>query len=150
MNSLPTIEGLTYSSSDVKNLYNHVVSDLNDFFTSYQAYTKCNSSNPLTPCSNSDVQSKLNTVNNSLAQFNEAIEQRKSGSNKDTVELEKKIKKLRAEVDEKTKRLTDVKHSINEDYIIKQQSNYYYNMVISIFLACGIYFTFYWIDNKKR
>jgi len=149
MNSLPTIEGLTYSSVDVKNLYDHVVSDLKNFFSSYQSYVQCNSSNPTTPCSNSDVQSKLDKVTSSLAQFNEAVEQRKEYSNQDTVELEKKLKKIRAEVDEKTKKLIDVKNSVNEDYIIKQQSYYYQNMVISIMLACLIYFVFYWMDNRK-
>jgi gas vesicle protein len=148
MNSLPTIEGLTYSSTDVKNLYDHVVSDLKDFFTSYNAYVQCNSSQPATPCSKTDVQSKLDTVNSSLSQFNEAVAQRKENSNENTVDLENKLKKLRAEVDEKTKRLTDVSNSVNEDYIIKQQSYYYYNMVVSIFLACGIYYIFHWIDNK--
>lgn len=147
MNSLPTIEGLP---GDVKNLYDKVLFDLKDFFSSYQSYVQCNSSKPTTPCSNSDVQNKLDTVTASLTKFNEAVEKNKtSSSNHDTVELEEKLKRIRAEVDEKTKILMDVKNSVNEDYIIKQQSHYYHNMLVSIMLACLIYFVFNWIDHRK-
>jgi hypothetical protein len=131
----------------VKNLYDQVVSDMNDFFTSYQAYTQCSSS---TPCSNTDVQSKLEKVNASLAQFKDAVAQNNNNNNSaDTVQLEQKLKKIRASVDEKTRLLTDVKHSVGEDYIIKQNSYYYQNMVISIVLACAIYFLFFIVDGKK-
>jgi len=147
MNSLPIIEGLTYtySSEDVKNLYDHVVSDFKDFLISYQAYTKCGSS---TQCNTDDVQSKLSKVNESLAQFNDAVEQHKSGTDKDTIQLQQHLKMLRSEVDERAKIIVDARNSVNEDYIIKQQSQYYYNMMISVFLAILLYFTFYRIDNK--
>uniref|UniRef100_A0A6C0B7A4 Uncharacterized protein n=1 Tax=viral metagenome TaxID=1070528 RepID=A0A6C0B7A4_9ZZZZ len=145
MNSLPIIEGLTYTTSDVKNLYDHVVSDFNDFFASYQQYIKCNSRE----CSDNDVKNKLEIANTTLAQFNDAVSQNKNNSNKNTVDLENSVKLLRDKVNEKTKILTDVKHSVNEDYIIKQQSSYYYNMLLSVFSACAIYYIFQRLDNRK-
>lgn len=147
MNSLPTIEGLTYTSSDVQTLYNKVVSDMEDFFSSYQSYIQCSSKKPTIPCSNDDVQSKLNTVNRSLAKFNDVVS--KNDNKKNTIQLEADLKRLRGIVDEKTKMLTDSKNSINRDYIIKQESNYYYNLVVSIFLACAIYYVFTILDKKR-
>jgi hypothetical protein len=150
MNSLPIIEGLTYTYADVKNLYDQVVSDMNDFFSSYQTYTQCSSSSTTTQCSNTDVQNKLEKVNASLAQFNDAVAQNNDNNRtRDTVQLEQKLKEIRAKVHEKTKLITDVRNSVGEDYILKRNSYYYQNMVISIFLACAIYYIFFKLDSRK-
>ena len=146
MNTLPTIEGLEYTSSEIQNLYGKVVSDTQTFLTAYENYIKCSNSNQ--NCSSEDLKSKLDTVNASVSEFNEAVE--KNGANENTFKLEEKLVKLRNEVEQKSKMLTDIKHSVAEDYVIKQESHYYYKMITSVVIACGLYFVFNQIDSKMK
>lgn len=161
MNSMPLIEGLN-SSSNINELYAQFLSDLQAFFSSYQAYVNCNSTsgqkcdttvlmnnyyalvgNPSIMTSGTDAvasQGSMINLQNAIAD---------NPTNGDSVAMNAKLQNLRKEFDEKAAIITDVKNSAEGDYVLKQESDHYYKILISIAAGCVLYYTFFEISSSQ-
>jgi hypothetical protein len=134
MNSLPVIEGINNlksivegldEPSSVKDKYVIFLEDLQDFYKSYN------------PNNNYYDNEKLNKLKQSLNNY--------KGSFRGLSEIVKnKHKTGNAE-----QLIKENKNEMLEDYYIKQESSYYYNLVISVVMGCIIYFTFFQIKYSE-
>jgi len=159
MNSMPLIEGLS-SSSNINELYTKFISDLQTFFTSYQSYINCNNGPNSQTCDKTALMNNYYALvgNPSSATTNPSnqgsmIKLQKAiaanPTNGDSVDINNRLNKLRAEFDEKAEIITNVRQSVKADYVIKQESYHYYKILISIVAGCALYYAFFEISSAK-
>jgi hypothetical protein len=156
MNSMPIIEGLTtlpaltptmmdnqdINDVSIKDKYERFSSTLIYFLEAYKSYVQSPDDLDLKLAAND----ALNKALASLQDYQDAL------SNSKTPEMKKlndDVIKLRNKIKDKEKTITDTRNSINGDYLIKQESSYYYNTMINVFLACIIYYVFFEINYRK-
>jgi gas vesicle protein len=156
MNSMPIIEGLTtlpaltptvansqeINDVSLKDKYENFSTSLSYFLEAYKSYAQSPDDLDLKMAAND----ALNKALVGLQNYQDAL------SNSKTPELKKlndDVIKLRNKIKDKEKTITDTRNSINGDYSIKQESSYYYNTMINVFLACVIYYVFFEINYSK-
>jgi gas vesicle protein len=156
MNSMPIIEGLTtlpaltptisekQDTNDVslKDKYENFSTNLSYFLEAYKSYVE----NP------KDLDLKLaanDALNKTLTSLNDYEDALSNSKTPELQQLNNEVIKLRNKIKDKEKTITDTRNSTNGDYIIKQESSYYYNTMIKIGLACIIYYVFFEINYRK-
>ena len=151
MNSLPVIEGINNlktvveglnepssvkdepssvndEPTSVKDKYIKFLEDLRDFYGVYNSGT--------TP-SISEYSAKLEALKLSLNEY------------KDTFKGLSEIVKNKYQKGDAEELIKENRSRMLDDNYIKQESSYYYNLVINIFLACVIYYIFFEINYRK-
>jgi hypothetical protein len=151
MNSMPIIEGLTTSipettktndNINAKVLYDNFIRDLKIFLNEYKKYTE--NSNDLDL--NLSARDSLNKVVESMQKYHDVLSSAKVSN---TQTLNNDINELRNIIKEKELVIKEDRNSVYGDYIIKQETSYYYNMMLSIVMACIIYYIFFEISYSK-
>jgi hypothetical protein len=115
---------------------------LKNFLNDYKKYTE--NSNDLDL--NLSAQNSLNKVVESMQKYHDILSSAKVSG---TQNLNNNINELRNIIKEKELVIKEDRNSVYGDYIIKQETSYYYNMMLSIVMACVIYYIFFEISYSK-
>jgi ABC-type transporter Mla subunit MlaD len=134
---MPIIEGIDGAAQNPQSLlYDQFLVDISAFLTAYQTYisTKDDATRSAANAALTKVTSTVNSLNQNYSL---------------TVSDLKQLNELKSKFKENADIITDARHSTEGDLVIKKQSSYYYNSLISIFLACGLFFAFSQVNSSK-
>jgi len=140
------------TKTDALKAYQEAVISMDIFLGNYGSYIKTSSNQPLSCKGDQGCLNALNDATQKLTAFQEIINKLPSSSITDFDELTSHVKTLKEKkhkMDENINIINNIKKTINADYVLKQQSSMYYNMTLSILLACFIYYAFHRITSAK-